>query len=273
VGQVGTPAFSMIPEKIWGYRSIERTIADIRRTPSYDLGVTLQGVFDPGRKNYGYDLMVGNGSSAKPEGDNFKWFYGDVWAKFFDQKLVVDLYADYERLNWVSDWHHSRQMVKGYIAYTTPALSVGVEGFINNLHNDLFATETETGRIDTLNSQATGLSFNVNGNIVKNRLRFFARYDMYNPTNKVDNNKYNKYVENTGSYNDNSYVDGKATGDETYRQNFITAGLDYTPLNNVHIMPNIWYNHYATQLSGASDKAKGDYDLVCRLTFYYTFGK
>src|SRR5258708_3934969 len=147
IGQQATPAFPLLSEKIWAYRSIERTISDIRRTPSYDLGATLQGKFDA-KGNYGYNLMVANGSSAKPEGDIFKWFYGDVWAMFFDKKLVVDLYADYERLNWQAytsptsaAWHHSRQMLKGYVAYNTPGLTIGVEGFLNNLKNDNFATK------------------------------------------------------------------------------------------------------------------------------------
>jgi hypothetical protein len=38
----------------------------------------------------------------------------------------------------------------------------------------------------------------------------------------------------------------------------------------VHFMPNIWYTHYASQLSGVSN---ADYDLVWRMTFYFTFGK
>ncbi len=51
VGEQATPSFPLLSEKIWSYRSIERTIADIRRTPSYDLGAGLQGVFDPKTKN------------------------------------------------------------------------------------------------------------------------------------------------------------------------------------------------------------------------------
>jgi len=94
---------------------------------------------------------------------------------------------------------------------------------------------------------------------------------------------------NTGNYNDNSYspvasssAAAVSTGDQTYKQNFITLGLDFMPTKNVHIMPNIWYNHYSTQLSDVlnnatngnwADKAKGDYDLVYRVTFYYIFGK
>ncbi|HVV55158.1 MAG TPA: hypothetical protein VHC47_07535, partial [Mucilaginibacter sp.] len=34
VGQVATPAFPMLTEKVWGYRDVERTVSDIRRTPS-----------------------------------------------------------------------------------------------------------------------------------------------------------------------------------------------------------------------------------------------
>jgi len=287
-GQQATPAFPGLTEKIWNYRSIERTISDIRRTPSYDLGVGLQGTFDPKTKNYGYDLLVANGTSAKPESDNYKWFYGDVWAKFFNQKFIVDLYADYSKLNWTDSWHHSRQMWKGYIAYNTAPLTIGVEGFINNLKQDVFATKYDGG-IDTLNNAAKGISAYIHGDIIKNKLRFFARYDHYIPTNQVNNSVYNKYVLNTGNYNDNSYSSiasssspAVPTGDETYTQDFITLGLDWMPAKNVHVMPNIWYNRYSTQLSGdlnntvngdLASKAKGDYDLVYRVTFYYTFGK
>src|SRR6478672_5693941 len=53
IGQQSTPAFALLIEPIWGYRSIERTITDIRRTPSFDLGVGLQGKFDPDEGNFG----------------------------------------------------------------------------------------------------------------------------------------------------------------------------------------------------------------------------
>jgi len=279
VGQIATPAFPLLSERVWNYRSIERTISDIRRTPSYDMGAALQGVFDPATKNFGYNLMVANGSSAKPEGDNFKWFYGDVYAYFANKKLVVDVYADYERLNWTKHWQHARQMWKGYIAYNSSAtakgmdpgtgFTVGVEYFINNLKNDNFATKI-AGGVDTLSTAPNGLSMYVHGDIVKTKLRFFARVDLYNPNNKVDNNVYSKYTGNTGNYNDNSYSLGTtATGDQTYKQTFMTLGLDFTPVKNVHFMPNIWYNHFATQLPQAND----DHDLVWRLTFYYVFGK
>ena len=273
VGQAATPAFPMITEKVWNYRESERTISDIRRTPSYDMGATLQGTFDPDTKNFGYDVMVGNGTSAKPENDNFKWFYGDVYGWFLDKKLVVDVYADYERLNWTFAWHHSRQMLKGFVAYTTAPLTIGVEGFLNNLKNDNFAT-TIAGPVDTLNSQASGISFYVHGDIVKDKLRFFARFDTYNPMNVVNNSLYKSYKGNTGNYNDGTpTVPAGGPNDETYKQEFLNIGLDFIPAKNVHVIPDIWYNHYATQLSGLSGAYNGDYDLVYRMTFFFTFGK
>lgn len=253
VGQVSTPAFPLLTEKIWSYRSIERTITDIRRTPSYDLGVTLQGKFDD-KGNYGYNLMVGNGTGAKPENDKFKWFYGDVYAMFLDKKLVVDVYADYQKLNWTDGFHHSRNMLKGFVAYNTPDLTIGTEAFVNHGKNDVVGIN---GNIkDTTDANATGISVYVHGNIVKNKLRFFARYDNYNPDTKYDDS-FSKYTGLSGNYEPNN------------KEDFITAGLDYTPVKNVHFMPNIWYNNYKTQ----QPQKNTDYDLAYRLTFYFVFGK
>jgi len=280
IGQQATPAYPLLSERIWAYRSIERTITDIRRTPSYDLGAGLQGTFDPKTKNFGYNLLVANGSSAKPESDLFKWFYGDVYAMFFDKKLVIDLYGDYERLGWVAEnggldyGHVSRQMTKAYVAYNTPALTIGVEGFINHLQNAVAATNKSDGKTTYLSPNAQGLSVYVHGDIVKNSLRFFARWDGYSPNNKVDNTLYSAYKAGTATVG--NYVDGTPVGginDITYRQQFITAGLDFTPARNVHFMPNIWYNHYKTQLDGKSGAYNGDYDLVYRMSFYFVFGK
>jgi len=282
VGQIGTPAFPALSEKVWSYRSIERTVADIRRTPSYDMGASLQGVFDPATKNVGYNLMVANGSSAKPESDNFKWFYGDIYAYLFQKHIVLDLYADYERLNWTSSWHHSRSMVKGFIAWNSSATAktmnpgtgytIGVEGFVNNLKNDLVAAKISGGN-DTLTNAASAISMYIHGDIVPGKLRFFARLDLFNPMNKVDNTTYTGYKGNTGNYNDNSYtLSGStytATGDETYKQTFVTAGLDFKPAPRVHFMPNIWYNSYKSQIGGNNQ----GHDVVYRITFFYAFGK
>nr|WP_294900250.1 hypothetical protein [uncultured Pedobacter sp.] len=259
LGQVSTPSFGMSSEPIWGYRSIEKTQIDIRGTSSYDLGVTLQGKFDPKTANFGYDLMVANGNGAKQENDNYKWFYSDIWGKFFNKHLYLNLYADYNKMAPVAGLTHSRNMLKGVVAYTVPTFTIGVEGYVNNLKNDNQATEISTGKVDVLSVKAKGISVFVHGTIVKSKLDFFARYDSSNPDNKIDNTKYNKYVGNTNGYNDPNTKD-----------QFITAGLDFTPVNKVHFMPNIWIDSHKNQ--GYTNKYNSS-DVVGRLTFYYIFGK
>src|SRR5690348_4143832 len=157
LGQIATPGFSLSSDPIWGYRSIEKTIIDIRGTPSYDLGAALQGKFDPATGNFGYDVMVGNGTGAKPEGDKYKWFYGDIWGKFLDKKLYINFYADYQRMAPIDGLQHSRNMFKGFVAYNVPAFTIGVEGYINNLKNDDQATEISTGDVDVLTVKAKGI--------------------------------------------------------------------------------------------------------------------
>jgi len=289
IGEQSTPSFPLLSERVWSYRSIERTIIDIRRTPSYDFGIGLQGVFDLETKNFGYNLLAANGTSDKPDYTPYKWFYGDVYAYFGHKHFVVDLYADYQRLNWTPTWKHSRQMIKGFLAWNSSATdksmnpgtgyTVGVEGFINNLKEDNIET-LNTGGTDTLSTQPSGISFYVHGDIIPGKLRFFIRYDMYNPNNKVNTSISTKYAGNTSNYNDNSYhttyntdavtpsVTYTTTGDQTYKQQFFTAGVDFRPAARVHFMPNVWYNSYASQL--VSNK---DYDLVWRLTFFFSFGK
>lgn len=255
VGQVNTPSYALLTEKIWSYRSSERTIADTRRTPSFDMGVTLQGKFG-NTGNYGYNVMVGNGTGAKPENDKFKWFYADVYAMFLNKKLVFDLYADYQRLNWTGNFHHARNMVKGFVAYTTPALTVGVEAFINNGQKDVVGIN---GLIrDTTDARAKGIALYVHGNIIPNKLRFFVRYDSYDPDTKYNSSSYTKYSGLTSTYEPNN------------KENFFTAGLDFTPVKNVHFLPNVWYNRYKTE---STSFVNTDYDLVYRMSFYFVFGK
>jgi hypothetical protein len=263
IGQAATPAFSLIEEPIWGYRSIERTITDIRRMPSFDLGVALQGKFDPETGNFGYNLMVGNGSGARPETNKFKHIYANVFAKFLDKRLVLSLFADYERLNSTPTFRHSRNMVKGFAAYTTPAFTIGAEAFTNFAQQDVVGIHQDVpeSTSDTLNANALGLSLFVRGTLVKDKLGYFARYDRYNPDTRYDQYYYQTYKPLSANYEPNN------------KEQFATVGLDFTPIKNVHLMPNIWYNRYVSERTDVSGAERQDYDLVYRVTFHYVFGR
>jgi hypothetical protein len=258
IGQLMTPAFAHSSEVFWGYRAVERTIVDIRRTPSYDLGAALQGTFDT-QKNYGYNLMVGNGTSARPENDRFKAFSGDIYAKFLDKKVMFDLYADYQRLNWAPGFHHSRNMVKAFAGYTTPAITVGVEAFLNHGMNDVVGHTTLTA--DTVNANAFGISTFARGPIVKGKVGFFARFDKFNPDENYNDTNYIRDEGLTSAYEPNN------------KESLIIAGLDFTPAKNIHFMPNVWYNSYTSQRNDVQGLEKRDHDLIYRVTFAYSFGK
>ena len=282
VGEQATPAFAMLIEKVWNYRSIERTISDIRRTPSYDFGVGLNGVFDPATKNFGYNLLMASGQGDKPEANSFKWWYGDVWGMFANKHLIVDFYTDYQRLNWQPGWHHDRQMWKGFVAWSSQPITIGVEGFVNNIAMDTKASKIGGGA-DTLATKASGLSMFVHGDIVPNKLRFFARVDLYNPNKNVDNSKYTGYAgisspsaymtpgyKMTFSPNTGSPTSATSTGDPTSKETLFTAGLDFMPYKDIHFEPNIYLINYSSQLATGS---MADKDVMFRLTFFFVFGK
>jgi len=303
VGSQATPSFAktdrndQTAEEVWGYRSIERTISDIRRTPSFDMGASLQGWFD-NKGNFGYMVMVGNGNSAKPETDAYKWFYGDVYAKFFNKRLLIDVYQDYEKLAWGvyvpgakqsiagnnGPEYADRNMTKLFLAWNTNKLTIGSEIFQNTIMSGIKVTG-EDGQTYYRTQHTMAMSFYVRGRVLTAhngdpRLNYFARFDNYDPSgdlSSIANNVNTKsWVSNTVSQYDAST-----------KEQFVTFGFDYMPFKNVHIMPNVWMNTYTSSLSSTGTNTadskvtytsensnvtgiKGT-DAVYRLTFYYIF--
>lgn len=293
-GQSTTPTYAkngsgMASEEVWGYRAIERTITDIRRTSSYDFGLTLMGKFGK-KENIGYVLMVANGTGAKPEGDMYKWCYGDVWAKFLNKKLIVDIAQDYTKLNWgvvvagpQLKRYQDRNMTKLFIAYVDKKFTVGLEVFQTTLMGDVIVTGKDKNTYYRA-TKAMGESIFVKGRIYKDKLGFFARFDNYDPSGNL-----NSIVNEA---NTASYTVSTSQYDPTTKEMFGTFGIDFTPVKNVHIMPNVWLNTYTSALdpsgknstgtpyytdathnmNGNITNAKGT-DAVYRLTLYYIYGK
>ncbi len=91
-----TPAFE-ISESVWGYRSLEKTILDLRGiVSSRDIAVSLRGKLDTNGK-YNYWVMAGNGSGNNPEIDKFKRAYFNFWWKP-NEKFQATIYEDYRAL-------------------------------------------------------------------------------------------------------------------------------------------------------------------------------
>ena len=247
-GQQATPTFATLTESTWGYRSIEKTIADMRGiSSSTDLGVGVFGKIGK-NENVGYDVLIGNSNGAKIENNNFKKIYTSLYVYFFDKKLVIQGNYEHDRTA-LTPVHQDITNLKAFAAYKTPATTVGVEAFRQLKTNNTLADSVFTDVVPS------GISFYITQQLNKNKLNLFARIDFYNPDNKFNQN--------------NSY----ASGYNSTKEAFATIGLDFIAAKNVHIMPNVWYNHYHNKLTNASGNLKNDYDLEGRITLYFLFNK
>ncbi len=254
IGQSATPTWSFISEKVWGYRSVEKTVTDFHKAGnSNDVGIALQGKIDSAG-NFGYNLMVGNGTGSKAETDISKKMYGDIYIKLFNKKLIVDLYADYERTQ-LSPYEKSKTTFKFFVGYQTEKFTTGIELF-HQLHANyaLYFNDSTYLSASISDIGISGISIFAKGTLLKDKLGFFIRGDVFDPD--VNFNKEYVYQGGYSAYN---------------TEMFSVVGLDYTPVKNVHIMPNVWYSGYASRKKNAKGFEKADYDLVPRLTVHYIF--
>jgi hypothetical protein len=238
IGQSPTPTWPLLTEKVWAYRSVEKTITDFRGLGgSNDLGILISGKFDK-KENFGYNFMFGNGKGSKPEDNKLKKYYGSLWGTVLDKRVIAEAYADYEDYTDIK----SKITLKGFLAYQHEKFTVGVEA-LQQIQKKFYAA-------DSTDIVPWGISSYVHATLLKDKLRAFARFDYYDPDTKYDTSR---------TYSDaNNY----------YKQNFITLGLDYTPIKNVHVMPNVWINTYSDK---RTTKIERKADVVGRVTFFYIY--
>lgn len=253
VGQQATPTYATLSEHIWGYRSIEKTIADMRGvSSSTDLGLGVFGKIGK-NENVGYDVMVGNGNGAKLENNKFKRIYTSLYFYFLDKKLVLQ--GNYEHDRTASDpLQKDINNFKAFAAYKTSTTTIGVEAFTQLKTNNIYYFKGIADSVYT-DVASSGISFYLTQQLTKDKLNFFARIDFYNPDTKYNSN--------------NNYASGYNTTKET----FATLGLDFIAYKNVHIMPNLWYGQFHSKSPGASGNFKNDYDLEGHITLYFLFNK
>ncbi len=160
-GAQAPPGYSFTSDKVWSYRSVERTIMDFRGIlGSRDIGLMLNGSFDK-NKDFGYYLMVGNGTNGKIENNKYKRVYGQLVGNFAKKKIMVDIYSDFAPS--ASDKKYSFQAFVGYI---TDNFTFGLESYLQRNQSA---------------SLSQGISTFVHGVLVKNKLKGFFRYDFFDP--------------------------------------------------------------------------------------------
>jgi hypothetical protein len=238
-----TPAYD-ISEAAWGYRSLEKTIMDLRSiVDSRDMGVALRGkITGDGMVNYW--VMIGNGAgTAKPESDKFKRYYAHIQLKP-TTNLQATLYVDYKDAANVYNAATKSNVNGGtvttalFVGYAEPfSYNVGVEGFLASQANKFTPVG---GSLGSLNSMGVSVFGSVN---LIPELAAVVRYDYFDPnTNSAANAKYDS-------------------------RNYVIAGLSWKVDKNVSIMPNLLYETYeAPKTGGALDPS-----VTARITLNYIF--
>ena len=126
VGLSVPPLIIPIPMQVWGYRSLERTLAHRNVLSSRDLGLFLEGPLSrSGALRYG--LMLGNNGGLTPEVDRDKRVVGGLaWQP--DEPLVLTASATYAAGEGDQDF-----ALAGFAGYRTDRLRLGAEGFWQRL--------------------------------------------------------------------------------------------------------------------------------------------
>jgi hypothetical protein len=231
-----TPAYE-ISEAAWGYRSLEKTIMDLRGiVPSRDLGISLKGkITGDGILNYW--VMWADGSGNSPETDKYKRYYAHIQVKPVTN-LQATFYVDYkDAANNAAGNSTGTTTAAFFVGYAEPfAYNFNAEVFMNSQANSFMPAGGSLG-------SKNGLGFSLFGSYnVLPELAAVARYDYWDPN-----------------------TDGAANAKGDVR-NYILAGASWKVDKNVSIMPNIVYETYESIGAYSPDAS-----VTGRVTLYYIF--
>ncbi len=245
-----TSAFE-ISEAAWGYRSLEKTIMDLRGVePARELGVALRGKLVENLVNYWVTVSNNSTSSSVPNGTSA---YNDKYKRYSLQFQVMPtkefqftVYGSLLARPSVNDptststppatVGNNFTTLALFAGYKTDLFNVGFEGFMSTLANSIPNSDT-TGL-----ASANTLGFTVFGTVnLSQDFVAIARYDYFDPVS-----------------------DSRYKGDQ---RSYVIAGLAYKPDKNVQVIPNIQYETYQSVPNGRTI----DPSVTARVTFYYTF--
>jgi hypothetical protein len=230
-----TPAFE-VSEGVWGHRYLEKTILDLSGVvSSRDFGVDLKGKFDE-NGTVKYWVKIGNNSGNAPEANKYKRFYGLLE---FDPSpnFLITLYGDYASNPKVADPYgtdmkdNSAFVGAAFLGYKQKgSFGLGAEGSYKSQQNQ--TVNSDSTALENQNGFGVSLWGYVNFN---ETIELVARFDTIDPNTNADN-------------------DGR---------NLILAGVQFNPIKNVSITPNVEVFTY--QKSGVKS------DVMPRVTFFWEF--
>ena len=238
-----TPAYT-VSEDIWNYRSLEKTIMDLRRiVSSRDFGASLKGKINSSGK-IKYWVMYGNGSTQDIETDRYKRLYGQIDLQPVEE-IRVTLYGDYKfkadkKYTLLDESYNNDALTTDlFVGYVKKDLfTIGAESFWQINYNDNFQNK-ETEYVVS-NRNALGVSL-------------FGWY------------KFSELLVGVGRWD---YYDPNISGDfKGDARNLFIAGLSFVMNDKVSITPNFLLETYEQPDNGVTI----DPSLTGRITFYFQF--
>lgn len=238
-----------ISENAWGYRSLEKTIMDLRSiVPSRELGVSLRGKVVENLVNYWATISDNTTSTSVPNGtvaDNDKYKRYSLQVQVMPTKeLQFTVYGSLLARPATNAWKSTTSTVSNsttnlglFVGYNQKdVFNVGMEGFLSSTANAITNSDT-TGL-----KAASTLGFTLFGTVnLTPEIVAIARYDYFDLN-----------------------IDGRYKGD---MRNYVIVGLAYKPDKNVQIIPNVQYETYESVPNGRTIDAS----VTARVTIYYIF--
>ena len=239
------PSFE-VSEKYWGYRSLEKTIQDLRGfVSSRDFGIAFRGKISES-SNVNYTVMFGNNSANSPETDKYKRYYAAVDFSPVNN-FTIALTGDFKSRASINDPNNtnatlSHNSILGslFLGYGEKnKYSFGVEGVYqidqNGWINSQDISPKEIRNVNALGISAFGYYW------FTETISGLVRYDYFDPN-----------------------MDSDFKGDS---RNYFIAGIDFKADKNISIIPNVIYESYESIPNGLSF----DPSVTARVTLYYNF--
>ncbi len=247
-----------ISEGIWAYRSLEKTIMDLRGVVSSRvLGIALRGKLDEDGV-FGYWVTVANANSGvqpKDLGQTLK--NGDKYNLYSlhlafrpTKEITLTLYGDYRPTFPVNDPASTMvpRATESNNTFTGALFASYKQGSDFALGAEAFTQQTAHAYTDPANANAlktlSKLGVSVFGwyNFSED-LGLVARYDHYDPKT------------------------GSNVAEEGDSRSYILAGVTFKPAKNVQVVPNLQVETYESIPGGRSIDAA----VTGRLSFLFSF--
>ncbi len=234
-GLSSTPTLGLV-ESVWGYRSVEKSPSDLHKFgSSRDFGIALQGQLGEGG-NLKYHAMVGNGSGTGAETNKWKKFMLSLgW--WFNDNMVVEVYGEYNRTGAST----TQKAIHGFLGYVSENINAGA----------MYVTQFNTLEVNGNSDQTETLdlvSAFTNFKLAQKWTAFLRTDHMFKANPRGPSIDYIPFSDQAKS-------------------TFLTYGVDFNPVPNLHVIPNFETVIYGDAPNGSSPTN----DLIFRATLYYVF--